>query len=210
MYIYLDETFNLKKGTKNQFLAIAGYETQDPKKLIKLFLKIKSAKLPKKWIGSEIKSANIVAEKLIKPYLFQKLSDTDISIYSNLQYKNYLPRKYFKNEVLNYDLLYLDLLKDLLTRRWSFKDNKIIILTLDTFKTKKISKREIISSLKTDLALKYPNKTFDITFESSASFLNLQIADFVCGIFYDWVLGNKKWFRSLKYHIKKITLNPLK
>lgn len=209
MYIYLDETFNLKKGTKNQFLAIAGYSTENPRSLVKIFAQVKKSKLPNRLSNSEIKSTDRIAEKLVKPFLFPQIAQTDISIYCNLQHKNSLPSRYYRKDKLNYDQLYLDLLFDLLIKRWQYQDSEIIIMTLDTFKTKKIDKSKIIKHLKEDLKKKYPKKNFQINFESSASSLNLQLADFICSVFYDKVLGNKQWFRLLKPKFRKITENPL-
>lgn len=209
MYIYLDETFNLKKGSKNQFLAIAGFSTNNPKQISKLFDRIKKSSLPKKLSGREIKSANILAEKLIKPKLFPALLNFDIEIYCCTQQKNLLSNIYFPKQKLNYDKLYLDLLSDLLVNQWHYRDQKIIILTLDTFKTKKINKQKISQTLMISLKEKYPKINFQINFVSSAGELNLQLADFICGIFYDRVLQNEKWFKIVKSKVIKNKLNPL-
>lgn len=120
MYIYLDETFNLKKGSKNQFLAIAGYSTNNPRDLAKKLIQIKKSKLPNRLSDTEIKSSDRISDKLIKPFLFQQIKQSDVSIYCNLQNKNKLPAKYYHKDTLNYDRLYLDLLHDLLINRWKF------------------------------------------------------------------------------------------
>lgn len=80
---------------------------------------------------------------------------------------------------------------------------------MDSFKTKKIDKNEIVFQLKKDLKTKYAKKNFQISFESSAGSLNLQIADFICSTFYDQVFGNNEWFELLKSKLQKIVVDPL-
>jgi len=46
-------------------------------------------------------------------------------------------------------------------------------------------------------------------FEDSAGTLNLQLADLICGIFNDQVLGQTQWLNLLKDKIIKTKINPL-
>ena len=110
---------------------------------------------------------------------------------------------------MNYDSFYLDLLEDLLVNQWNFLDHKIIIIALDTFKTKKIDKGVIIQTLCQKLKSRYSNKIFEIKFENSSGLLNLEIADFICGIFQDYSHGKFEWRDLLKPIIKKVKINPL-
>jgi len=209
MYIYLDETFNLKKGSKNQFLAIAGFSPSKPKDLAKRFNTLKRLKLPRSYRNIEVKSTDRITNKSFKPTLLKQIAQRDIEIYCNIQFKNQLPLKYFRQNKLDYDLLYLDLLTDLLAQRWRYDDNKVIIITLDTFQTKRIDKGNIIHLLRMDLVKRYPSKHFTIYFETSADYPNLQIADFICGAFSDDILGSSINKALLSSKIIKITKNPL-
>lgn len=58
MYIYLDETFNIEKGTSNQFLAIGGFGSHDPSLSAKWYKRLKKKSLPKGNASGEIKSTN--------------------------------------------------------------------------------------------------------------------------------------------------------
>lgn len=209
MYIYLDESFSLKRGEKNQFLIIAGFATQNPKKIAKIYKRIKRHTLPKKFVNIEIKSTNPIADYALKPKLFSELNKTDIQIYAISQLKNQLPKDYFDKDKLLYEKLYLDLLNYLLVNEWNYFDNKIIIVTLDTFKPKQIKRGDIINSLKKELKNKYPDKHFSISFENSAKFLTLQLADQICGVFYQLLQENQTWFKMIEPKLKKIVTNPL-
>ncbi len=209
MYIYLDESFNLKKGEKNQFLIIAGFATQNPKKIAQIYKRIKKHTLPKKLVNQEIKSTNPVGNRALKPRLFSELNKTDIQIYAIYQLKNQLSRHYFHKEKLLYDKLYTDLLSYLLLNEWSYFDDKIVIVTMDSFSSSKIKKGDIINSLKEKLENKYSGKKFFISFEDSAKFLTLQLADHFCGVFYQLLQENQTWFKMIKPKLRKIVSNPL-
>ena len=209
MYIYLDESFHLKRGEENQFLIIAGFSTQNPKAIAKLYKRIKRHTIPKKFLTWEIKSTNSIADRTFKPKLFSELNKTDIQIYAISQLKDQLLKEYFDKEKLLYDKLYLDLLNHLLLNEWNYFDDKIIITTLDAFRPGKVKKGEIIDSLKKNLENKYPDKKFSLFFEDSVKFLTLQLADQICGVFYQLFQENQTWFKMIEPKLKKIVTNPL-
>lgn len=208
MRIYLDESFQLKQGEENQFLLIAGFATPEPKRIAKVFNKIKKHTLPKKLSLQEIKSTNIIADRAFKPKLFQEINKEEIQIYAITQLKNQLPHNYFYKGNLAYDKLYLDLLKTLLINEWDYQDEKIIITTMDTYRPITHKRGDIISTLQNELSKKYPNKHFRIQFQTS-ELLNLQLADQICGIFYQLMQENQTWFKMIKPKLKKIVANPL-
>lgn len=208
MHIYLDESFQLKSGTQNQFLTIAGFETSDPQRIAKLFNRIKKHTLPKRMSNQEIKSTNIAADRAFKPKLFRELNREDIRIYAITQLKNQLPPEYFYKGDLRYDNLYLDLLKILLVREWDYRDHDIIITTMDMYRPLKLKRGMIIETLAKQLSEKYPDKYFRIQFQTS-ELLNLQLADQICGVFYQLMQENQTWFEMLKPKLKKIAANPL-
>ncbi|MDP3995623.1 MAG: DUF3800 domain-containing protein [bacterium] len=208
MHIYLDESFQLKSGTENQFLTIAGFETPDPQRIAKLFNRIKKHTLPKRMSNQEVKSTNIVADRAFKPKLFRELNKEDVHIYAITQLKSQLPHGYFHKGDLRYDRLYLDLLSILLVREWDYRDSDIIITTMDMYRPTKLSRGAIIKTLEAALAEKYPDKFFRVQFQTS-ELLNLQLADQVCGVFYQLMQENQKWFEMLKPKLKKIVANPL-
>lgn len=208
MYVFLDESFQLKTGTENQFLTIAGFSTNSPKRIAKIVNRIKKHTLPKKLREQEIKSTNPVADRAFKPKLFQTLNDEDVQIYAITQLKNQLPPDYFHKGTLIYDKLYLDLLKILLVREWDYRDDQIVITTLDTYRPKSVKRGDIINALHISLKNQYPEKHFRIQFHTS-ELLTLQLADQICGIFYQLMQENQVWFDIIKPKLKKIVSNPL-
>lgn len=208
MYIFLDETFQLKKGAENQFLAIAGFSTKDPKRIAKVVNRVKKHTLPKKLRTSEIKSTNLIADRAFKPKLFKALINEDLEIYAITQLKNQLPLSYFSDSVLLYDKLYLQLLEILLIQEWSYYDDKIVITTLDSYRPISVTRGELIRTLENELRIKYPDRHFRIQFHTS-ELLTLQLADLICGVFYQLMQENQTWFDMIKPKLKKIVANPL-
>lgn len=196
MFIYLDETFNLEKGAKNQFMAVAGFSVDNSHDSARWYQKVKRKSLPKKYSAKEIKSTNAFSEIYILPEIFSNSYHIPkIKIGAAIQHKNILGQEfYYKNE-LNYDKLYLELAKKLLLYNWHYKDKNITIITLDTFKTKTINKIEIAHSLQTELKLKNPNHNFHVGFGTSEE-KNLQFADQICGIINKYAKGNRKMFNK--------------
>jgi len=191
-YIYIDETYNLREGSQNQFLAIAGFGTENTRKIAKLYKILKNRILSKKKQGIEIKSTDRLAEKQLRPQLFKRLQQNDLEIYAVYQYKNQLPFRYFRKNKLLYEQFYLNLLVHLFIKKWQFSNQKQIMITLDNFKTKNISKEKMIFYLAQRLEEKYPQKRFSIQFADSAKLLALQIADQICGIFYQAFTNKSK------------------
>jgi len=208
MHLFLDETFQLKRGMEDQFLVIAGFSTNDPKRIAKIVNRIKKHTLPKKLRGQEIKSTNPVADRVFKPKLFRALNNEDVQIYAITQLKGQLPRDYFYKGKLLYDKLYFDLLNILLVKEWDYRDNQIVITTLDTYRPKSLTRGEIIDRVHNALKEKYPDKFFRVQFQSS-ELLTLQLADQICGVFYQLMQENQIWFDMIKPKLKKIVANPL-
>lgn len=210
LHIYLDETFNLKRGTKNQFFALAGFSTRKPKETAKFFNRIKKSTLPKRLKNREIKSTDRLAGRL-KSKLFESLPKTEIEIYAIRQAKELLPQEYFYKNKLDFDQLYFNILAHLIKNEWDFGENRIIIVILDSFKTKTMLKKIIIERLKNQLVQKYPNKEFLIAFESSATILNLQLADQIASIFQLNPEKQEKenWLKLIEKNLKKLVVNPL-
>ena len=123
---------------------------------------------------------------------------TDIQIYCNLIYKSNLNKTYFDKNRLNYDQLYFDLVLRLLTQIIRKTDDGMIIITLDAFKTKKIDKNLLLKQLESHIKIQYLKKTFKINFEESSGNYNLQIADYICGVFFEKLNGDSFWYNLIK------------
>jgi len=191
-YIYIDETYNLTHGTPNQLIVLGGFGTSDPKKIAKAYKKIRKFTLKRRQLGQEIKSSDKIAIKKLIPKVFKALTGLDIIIYVIRQDKKFIPFQYYKKNKLDYEKLYLDLLIKLLKEEWNLEEHNQVSVILDTFKTKKISKDEMIKKICSAFKERYPNKYFKMRFVDSAGDLNIQIADFIVGSFSKAFKGGPK------------------
>ncbi|MEI6266626.1 MAG: DUF3800 domain-containing protein [bacterium] len=207
MFIYIDETFNLEKGTKNQFMAVAGFSTANPGETAKWYKKVKRKALPASYPKGEIKSSNALSDLYILPYIFSpECPAPEITVFAASQSKNLLSQKYYYKSKLVYDRLYINLVKKvLLESSKTFKREKVTIVTLDSFKTKLINKEGLSRTIETELKLEYPESDFRIDFGTSEE-ANLQIADQICGIIHSHLYGNKKTLTKLGKKVNLIYL----
>jgi hypothetical protein len=100
------------------------------------------------------------------------------------QDKKIIPFKYWQKDMLNYEKLYVDLLIKLLIDKWDLQGREQISVILDNFKTKIISKVQMIKKVRHAFGQKYPGKFFKVRFADSAGDFNLQIADFIVGTYF--------------------------
>jgi len=183
-YIYLDEAYNLTPGAKNQLIVLGGFGTSEPKKIVKAYKQIRKFALKRRQIGAEIKSSDRLAIKRLIPQVFKMLSGFDVVVYVIRQDKRIIPFEYWEQDKLNYEKLYLALLIRLLRDEWNLKEQAQVSVILDTFKTKNITKDEMIKHTRLAFKQKYSDKFFKIRFMDSAVDFNLQIADFIVGSFF--------------------------
>jgi hypothetical protein len=190
MFIYIDETFNLEKGTKNQFMAVAGFSTANPVETARCYKKVKRKSLPLSYPKGEVKSTNALSELYILPYILSpECRMPQFAVFAASQSKNLLPQKYYYKGKLVYDRLYINLVKQLLLESSrAFIHEKVTIVTLDSFKTKLINKEGLARTIETELKLEYPESDFRIDFGTSEE-ANLQIADQICGIIHSQLYG---------------------
>jgi hypothetical protein len=212
MFIYIDETFQLKRGSRGQFMAVAGFAVINPVDCAKAYKRLKKKCLPKGSSLGEIKSTNSFSELYIIPALLSEkhmVEDIQIGIVS--QQKSNLNYQYYRHGELNYDMLYLELVKHLLLNCWDYIDRDVTIITLDTFSTKTINKADIAGAIQAELKLQNEGVNFNVRFGDSISENNLQLADQICGIVYKSRVHNKDFKENLenKYSVKEI-IDPFK
>jgi hypothetical protein len=191
-------------------MALAGFSVANQTESARLYKKLKKKSLPKKAVPKEIKSTNTFSDLYILPKLLSvEYSIPNIKIGIVLQEKRELGQDYYFKGKLNYDKLYLNLVRTLLLNTWKYVDREVVIVTLDTFTTKRISKQNISETIKTELKLKNPNVNFDVRFGTS-EIENLQLADQICGIVHKKVFGRDDYFNKMKkVYPVKFEKNPL-
>lgn len=190
-YIYIDETYNLTPGSRNQLIVLGGLGTSDPKKVAKTYKKIRKFTLKSRQLGTEIKSFDRIAIKKLIPKVFKALIGLDVVIYVIRQDKKFIPLEYYQKDELNYEKLYLDLLIKLLRDEWGLEKYNQVTVIVDTFKTKTISKDEMFKKTYLAFKQKYPDKYFKMRFANSTGDFSLQIADFIVGSFFRAFKGGK-------------------
>jgi len=184
LYLYFDEAYNLQPESENQFLLIGGFATKYPELLIKHFQRIKRYTLPKQWKPKEIKSSNRLFDKKLKRGVIKIFRQFRSHLFIISQDKDTLSYNYFTRHKFNYDKLYLDLLKRLLLYEIMFQGETEITVMLDNFTPQFIPKEDMKKTLQTEFNKICPDMSLEIDFGHSHQVTLLQVADFVCGIFY--------------------------
>ena len=210
MYIYLDESYNLKDRDKKQFISINGFMVLDVAKLRKKWLKARKPYTGKKRIHAH----NATFDPLRKKAL-EILKNSQIYLISVFQEIKLIPNKqenrYWKNNNLDFEKIYLDLSKKLL---FSLKLNEYreVIISIDNRKNKAgmIGKNLFRDTLAKKLKTAYP----EIIIKKprlipTSSDVLLELADFVSNSFYRFYQNDEKG-ELTKYMIKTQKIkNPL-
>lgn len=209
MYIFLDESYNLKDRNKKQFISINGFSVLNEKSLFKRwnayrrpFAKNKRRIHAKERFFDELR---LKALKLIEK--------SDLSLLSVFQVAQEIPvnKDYFYKGKLDFDKLYLDLVIKLF-KELNLQEYRRVVITVDNRKHKggalgkNIFKRKILDFLESE----YKNIEFVFVFQPSSANVLLELADFVSNIFYrEYIQDNEKFFKDLKFKITQLK-NPLK
>lgn len=211
MYIYLDESYNLKDRTKPQFISINGFMTTNV------------SVIRKRWLRARIPYAHrrrIHAHECYFLPLWEKAFEIIkanqvylISVFQDIRSIPYRHnQKYFTKNKLNFEKVYADLCKHLLFSL-NLNEYKKVVVTIDNRKYKSgiIGKKEFRGAIEKELKIMYP----DVIFEKprmvpSSSDVLLELADFISNTFFKCYQDDKK--RDLaELKIKTIQIkNPLK
>jgi len=208
MFIFLDESYNLKDRSKPQFISINGFATISIKRIWKHW-KIQRRQF--------VNKARIHATDKRFEYLRKKSIDLvgflpEANILTAFQAVSELPLEfYYKKGRLVFNKVYEDLLKELLSQL-HLQEYKKVIIIIDSRKHKsgqlgKLCFREnILAYLKQN----YPNTVFRFDITPSTSNILIEVADFISNTFYkkytNQQIGYLDSFRSKIIEIK----NPLK
>jgi len=211
MYIFLDESYNLKDRTKPQFISISGFKTTAIKRIWKKW-KVYRRKFISK---ARIHATDKRFEPLRKKSLDLIYSSTETTILTSIQILQKIPAgkgsSYYKKDKLDFEKVYEDLLKALLDKL-SLQEYKKVIINIDSRKHKGgvFGKKRFQENILSYLKQHYPNTIFRFVILPSTSNILLEIADFVSNSFYKYYTGQE--ILSLKkLKIKTIEIkNPLR
>lgn len=212
MYIYLDESYNLKDRTKPQFISINGFMTTNVSVIRKRWLQERKLFANKKRrIHASDSRFNLLRQKAI-----EIIKTRQIYLISVFQDIHNIPsrhnQKYFTRNKLNFEKVYADLCKHLLFSL-NLNEYKKVVITIDNRKHRAgaIGKKEFRGAVEKELKIMYP----DVVFEKprlvpSSSDVLLELADFISNAFFKCYQDDKK--RDLaELKIKTVQIkNPLK
>lgn len=209
MYIYLDESYNLKDRDKKQFVSINGFMVSDVKKLFKYWKSFRKPFLKKKrrihandsYFNDLRKNAFMLVEtyNLVLVSVFQviqEISPDNFSLYNKGK--------------LDFDRIYLLLLIELF-RVMDLQEYRNVNIIIDNKKHKggPLGKKEFESKIMEFLTKEYSETNFDFFMQASTTNILLELADFYSNILYRMYLDNDSSVfydcRPRMYQIK----NPL-
>jgi len=170
MHIYLDESGNLI-GKDGQYFIIGSYTVGDPQRIENAFRRWQRRKFPKKLKNqAEIKFNDSHISDKLRLKTIRYIARQDIRIfYAYLKRKN-IPEVYRKKgKIHDTGLLYVEIVRSTLELYLPSTELQFI-------------EQQFQSTLKTSLLPKLPAKTiFSIQSVDSASSVQVQVADWVCG-----------------------------
>ena len=210
MYIYLDESYNLKDREKKQFISINGFAVLDERSLFKKWKECRYPFTGKRRIHAKDSTFNDLRLKTLK--LIGRPGLTLLSIFQIIQEVPFEKEKdYFRKNKLNFDKIYFDLLK-VLFGKLKLEEYKSIKIIVDSRKQKGglLAKETFKKEIKIFLKEKYPKTKTEFKIQPSTTDILLEFADFISNIFYRaYIKDDEKFFENLKFKMVQIK-NPLK
>lgn len=210
MYIFLDESYNLKDRSKVQFISINGFETTGPKRIWKRWKLYRRRFISKARIHATDKRFEPLREKSLD--LIYSLPDaTFLTVFQTLQE---IPADkdspYYRKGKLDFEKVYEDIFKTLLDKL-NLQEYKRVVINIESRKHKGgiLGKKRFQENILSYLKQCYPNTIFHFEILPSSSNILIEVADFVSNTFYRAHIGQK--IKSLeKLKVKSIEIkNPL-
>ena len=186
MYIYLDESYNLKDRGKPQFISKARIHATD-----KRFKPLREKSIDLIYFSPDTFFITV----------FQDIREIPANKASF----------YYKKDKLDFEKVYEDLVKSLLDRL-NLREYKKVIINIDNRKHREgmLGKKKFQENILSYLKQCYPNTIFCFRILPSASNILLEIADFISNTFYKQYIDQELGFLD-KLKVKTIQIkNPLK
>ncbi|MBA3047636.1 DUF3800 domain-containing protein [Patescibacteria group bacterium] len=211
MYIYLDESYNLKDRSKKQFVSINGFMALDEKILFKRWKNYRQPFLIKK---RRIHATDSFFDEL-RPKALELTDRHDLILLSAFQILQEISFKnnnvYFYKGKLDFDRIYCDLIIELF-KQLDFKDHKKAKIIIDSRKHRGgiLGKKHFEQKIMNFLQTEYEQMNFQFKMQPSSTDILLELADFISNIFYRiYIDGDGRLFQNLGFKIVQIK-NPLK
>lgn len=209
LYIYLDESYNLKDRSKKQFISINGFMVLDVKTLFKKWKECRGVFVGKR----RIHAADSVFDKLRLGTL-RLIRRHDLTLLTVFQVIQEIPfqkdKDYFYKGKLNFEKIYIDLLKSLFGElNLGEYRNATILVDSRKHKAGILGKENFRREMMQFFKQKYSETRINFEFQSSSNNILLELADFISNIFYRaYIKDNQKFFDDLQFKMAQIK-NPL-
>jgi hypothetical protein len=206
MYIYLDESYNLKDRNKKQFISINGFMVADVKFLFKKWKEYRKPFVEKNVrIHAREKRFDVLREKAKC-----LLDRTDIILISAFQIVQDIPFNSgaYQKDKLNFDKLYYLMLIELF-KIMHLEEYHQINIIVDNRKHKEVlGKEKFRQNVLAFLRNEFGQTKFDFYFQSSTTNILLELADFYSNIYYRAYMDDDVEFFK-KYRPRYQLKNPL-
>lgn len=207
MYIYLDESYNLKDRDKKQFVSINGFMAADVRFLFKKWREYRKPYADKRRrIHAKEKHYNPLREKAFE--LFERTDLLVVSVFQVIQDIPYNSAVFAKGR-LDFEKLYYRLLIKLF-KVMHLDEYREVIITVDNRKHKgRMGKEKFRLDILDFLRNEFTDTNFEFVFQPSATNILLELADFYSNIFYRAYMNNDESFlRDCRPRIYQLK-NPL-
>jgi len=210
MFIYLDESYNLKDRSKKQFISINGFMAPNISIIRKKWLKARKQYTKRKRIHARDSRFEPLRKKVIT--IIQNNNIYLLSAFQDIQkIPFHYKKQYFIKNQLNFEKVYTDICKHLLAIPEISQFSKITTV-IDNRKNKNslIGKNDFIIAIEKELKKAYPKINIERPrLLPSTSDVLLELTDFISNIFYKAYINNNE-NEINKLNIKVIqTKNPL-
>lgn len=204
MFIFLDESGNLTKS-KESYFVLGGFITNHPRRTAKAFRKWQNIKFPKKIRRKkEVKFSDTGLDEKLRLKTINYFVQQDIRIFYTFLNKHNIPLEYRKKKGIETGLLYAEITGKTLNLLLPTTDVEFRVFR-DRRQLKKLSQAKFNEILKLDLLLNLPAKAvLQIESLDSSSYVNIQIADWICGAlfrYYNKGKNGEEFFLTLKNSI---------
>ncbi len=206
MNIYLDESYNLQKSKGKMFISINGFAVLDDHALRKRWKMIrKSYSQSKRRIHAVDSHFEELRDKSIK-----LLDKHDVNILSVFQLIQEIPYDYFDKEGMDFDFVYIDLLKKLFVESTLGEYRKVkIIIDARKHKGGKLVEKKFQKEVEIFLKNQFPHTS--CIYKATPSYLDIlvELADFVSNTFYkSYQNDSDQIFENISFRLIQIK-NPL-
>ncbi len=209
MYIYLDESYNLKDRSKKQCISINGFSVLDARSLFKKWKECRRPFTGKRRIHARDSYFDALRVKALK-----LCARPDIILLTVFQVAQEIPfereKEYFKRGKLNFERVYIDMLKSLF-EKLQLEEYKTVKINIDSRKVKGgiLAGKALTAEIKKFLCDMHPQANITYAAVSSTTDILLEFADFISNTFYRaYQEDNKEFFKDIRFKLIQIK-NPL-